>query len=351
MKRWNVVIKWGLISLGRHSDIKIAPAINQASGAGFAAVFSRDMATAEAFAEKHGADAAYDSLDAMLADSNVDAVFVASPNFLHAEHTIAAARAGKHVLSEKPMATSVSDAAEMVTECDKHGVKLGVGFQLRFHPGHIKAKELLDQNALGEVSLVQGQWCLGQRGVVNPPVRTGRSQWWGDPNMIGGASTLMGTGVHVIDILQCMTGKTIAEVAALTDGQTEESPLEQAASISMRFEDGTMGSITVGRRVPESENDAMIYGSQGRIALRGTLWEACTGMLEVDTETVQMSESYDDGLQELYKRQIEEFSTALQNDKEFRASGVDGLRVVEVTSAIIESAATGRAVKVERASL
>ena len=62
-----MVTKWGLISLGRHSDIKIAPAINQASGAGFAAVFSRDMATAEAFAEKHGVDAAYDSLDAMRA--------------------------------------------------------------------------------------------------------------------------------------------------------------------------------------------------------------------------------------------------------------------------------------------
>ncbi len=346
-----MAIKWGLISLGRHSDIKIAPAINQASSAEFAAAYSRDMATAEAFAVKHGAGAAYDSLDAMLADSNVDAVFVASPNFLHAEHTIAAARAGKHVLSEKPMATSVSEAAAMVTECEKHAVKLGVGFHLRFHPGHIKAKGLLDQNALGAVSLVQGQWCLGQRGIVNPPVRTGRSQWWGDPKMIGGASTLMGTGVHVIDILQCITGKTIAEVAALTDGQTEESPLEQAASISMRFEDGTMGSITVGRRVPESENDAMIYGSHGRIALRGTLWEACTGTLEVDTETVQMSESYDDGLQELYKRQIEEFSRALQNDEEFRASGVDGLRVVEVTSAIIESAVTGRSVKVERAAL
>lgn len=346
-----MAIGWGLISLGRHGDIKIAPAMNQAAETCFVAAYSRDLATAEAFAEKHGADSAYDSLDGILSDSNVDAVFIASPNFMHAEHTIAAARAGKHVLVEKPMATGVSDALDMVTECDKRGVKLGVGFHLRFHPGHIKAKELLDLQALGAVSLVQGQWCLGQRGVVNPPARTGRSQWWGDPQMIGGASTLMGTGVHVIDILQHMTGQYIAEVAALTDGQTEESPLEQAASIAIRFEDGTMGSITVGRRVPESENDAMIYGSHGRIALRGTLWEACTGSLEVDTETIQTSESYDDGLQALYKLQIEAFNRAVQSDEEFRASGVDGLRVVEVTSAIIESAATGRAVKVERAVL
>ena len=145
-----------------------------------------------------------------------------------------------------------------------------------------------------------------------------------------------------------MTGQLISEVAALTDGQTEEHPLEQAASIAVRFEDGTMGSITVGRRVPESENDAMIYGSHGRIALRGTLWEACTGSLEVDTETEQLTESYDGGLQELYKLQIEAFSRAVESGQEFRASGRDGLRVVEVTSAIIESAATGRAVRVER---
>lgn len=346
-----MAIGWGLISLGRHSDLKIAPAINQADGATFAAAYSRDISTAKAFAEKHGADSAYDSLDDMLANPNVDAVFVSSPNFLHAEHAIAAARAGKHVLAEKPMATSVTEAASMVSECDKQGVTLGVGFHLRYHPGHIKAKELVDQGALGAISLVQGQWCLGQRGVVNPPARTGRSQWWGDPQMMGGASTLMGTGVHVIDILQCMTGKAIAEVAALTDGQTEANPLEQAASIAMRFDDGTMGSITVGRRVPESENDAMIYGSHGRIALRGTLWEACTGTLDVDTETVQMNESYDDGLQELYKLQIDAFSSAVQNGEEFRASGIDGLRVVEVTSAIIESAASGRAVKVERAAV
>ena len=345
-----MTIGWGLISLGRHSDIKVAPAINRAADSRLVAAYGREMATAEAFAEKHGADSAYDSLDGILADPNVDAVFICSPNFMHAEHTIAAARAGKHVLVEKPMATGVSDASEMVAECDRHGVKLGVGFHLRFHPGHIKAKEVLGRQALGVVSLVQGQWCLGQRGVVNPSARTGRSQWWGDPRMIGGASTLMGTGVHVIDILQYMTGKNITEVAALTDGQTEESPLEQAASIAIRFDDGTMGSITIGRRVPESENDAMIYGSLGRIALRGTLWEACTGSLEVDTETVRISESYDEGLQALYKLQIEAFGRAVQRDEEYRASGVDGLGVVEVTSAIIESAATGRAVKVERAA-
>jgi 1,5-anhydro-D-fructose reductase (1,5-anhydro-D-mannitol-forming) len=169
--------------------------------------------------------------------------------------------------------------------------------------------------------------------------------------MIGNASTLMGTGVHVMDLLQYLMDQPIVEVAALTDGQTSENPLEQAGVVSIRFEDGTLGSIVCGRRVPDTENDAMIYGSDGRIALRGTLWEALTGSFDVVSETVNASETYEENLLTLYKLQTEAFNRAIQNDETFHSSGEDGLSVVELTTAIIESARTGRAVRVERASV
>ena len=127
--------------------------------------------------------------------------------------------------------------------------------------------------------------------------------------------------------------------------------MEQAAAVAVRFLDGTLGTVCCGRRVPDTENDAMIYGSEGRIALRGTLWEAMTGELQVTSETVDLSESYEHDLQTLYRLQTEGFNRAIRNDEPFQESGEDGLRVVEVTSAIIESAATGRSVKVERASV
>ena len=158
---------------------------------------------------------------------------------------------------------------------------------------------------------------------------------------------LMGTGVHVMDLLQYLMNQPIREVAAITDGQTSERPLEEAAAIAIRFEDGTIGTICVGIRVPDTENDAMIYGSDGRIALRGTVWEALTGKLDVVSETVNLSESYDRDLLTLYKLQTEAFNRAVQHDEEFHASGEDGLSVVQVTRAIIESASTGRAVKIE----
>ena len=346
-----MTVGWGIISTGRHPDVKVVPAMKLAGDTRVAAVYSRDKGRAEAFAQKHDVPNAYDSLDELLRDPGVDAVFISSPNSLHAPHTITSAKAGKHVLVEKPMAVSVAEAADMVRAARDNGVKLGVGFHLRYHPGHTKVRELMEQGILGVISMIQGQWCLGRRGMVDPPPRTGLSAWWGDPEMMGGASTLMGTGVHVMDLLQYLMGQPIKEVAAITDGQTEERPLEQAGAVAIRFEDGTIGTICIGRRMPDTENDAMIYGSDGRIALRGTVWEAMTGQLEVVSEAVNMSESYDHDLLTLYRLQTEAFNRAVQSGEEFHASGEDGLSVVQVTRAIIESASTGRAVKIEPAKL
>ena len=97
-----MTVRWGIISTGRHPDIKIVPAMKQSRDTEVTAVYSRDIANAEAFAKKHFIPSAYDSLDELLADPYVDAVFISSPNFVHAEQTIKAAKAGKHVLVEKP---------------------------------------------------------------------------------------------------------------------------------------------------------------------------------------------------------------------------------------------------------
>src|SRR5262250_3294465 len=150
-------VGWALITIGLHADVKIAPALNATPDAELVAVYSRDQGRAEAFAQKHGAKAAYSNLEALLRDSRVEAVFIASPNALHAAQTLTAARAGKHVLVEKPMATTLDDAVAMVYACRDAGVKLGVGYHLRQHPGQRAAQHLIAQGVLGAVTLAQGQ--------------------------------------------------------------------------------------------------------------------------------------------------------------------------------------------------
>ena len=342
-----MTLGWGIITTGMHADLKVAPALNAAPEAELVAVYSRDQSRAEAFAQKHGATAAYSDVQALLRDTRVEAVFIASPNALHAAQTLAAARAGKHVLVEKPMATTLEDAAAMVRACRDAGVKLGVGYHLRQHPAHRETQRLIAQGVLGTVALAQGQWGFGVRGQGAPPSRSGLRQWWDDPELIGGASTMMGTGVHVIDLLRFVLGQEVTEVAALTDGQTAQRPLEQLVTMTMRFDQGTLGTMCCGRRLPDSRNDLTVYGSMGRITARSALWEGRQGALEVVSETVHKAEVYP--LQPLanFIDELVDFHGAIRDDREPAATGLDGLRVVQVTLAMIESATHGRTVKIE----
>ena len=338
---------WAIVSTGMHPDLKIAPAIAAAQDAELVAVYSRDQRRADAFAQKHGASAAYSSLDQLLQDSRVDAVFIASPNSLHASQSIQAARAGKQVLSEKPMTTTLEDAVAMVRACRERGVKLGVGFELRHNPAHLMTRHLVAQGTLGRVTLAQGQWGFGVRGQEGPPPRTGLRQWWDDPAAIGGASTMMGTGVHVVDLLRFMLGQEVTEVAAISDGQTPERPLEQLATLSLRFSGGTIGTVTCGRLLPDSRNDFAVYGLQGRVTGRATIWEAQQGRVEVSSDSVNRAEVVAGSYLGNFVALLEDFHRAIEEDREPLATGLDGLRVVEVTLAMIKSAREGRTVKIE----
>ncbi len=128
-----MTVRWGIISTGRHPDLKVVPAVKLAEDTEIVAAYSREIQRARDFAERHEIPDAHDSLDGLLGNPDIDAVFVSSPNSLHAEHTVKAAEAGKHVLVEKPMAVSGNEAQSMVAICRERGVRLGVGFHLRHH--------------------------------------------------------------------------------------------------------------------------------------------------------------------------------------------------------------------------
>jgi 1,5-anhydro-D-fructose reductase (1,5-anhydro-D-mannitol-forming) len=274
-------------------------------------------------------------------------VFVSSPNALHASHTLQAAQAGKHVLTEKPMTTTLDDAVAMVCGCRDAGVTLGVGYHLRQHPGHIEARRLIAEGVLGTMALAQGQWGFGVRAQIAPPPRPPLRQWWNDPEIIGGASAMMGTGVHVVDLLRFLLGQEVTEVAAISDGQSQHQPLEQLLAMSLRFEGGVIATVCCGRCLPDSRNDVTIYGSHGRIRGIDTLREGRQGELEVVSETVNTTTEFPPDLLANYIAELEDFQRAITEDQDPAATGLDGLRVVQVTLAMIASARQGRSVKIE----
>ena len=338
---------WGIISAGAHPNNNIAPAISSVNSEDLVAVYSRNQGRAEAFAEKHGAKAAYDDLDLLLADSRVDAVFVASPNSLHAQHGLKAAAAGKHVMMEKPMTTTLEDAVSLVRGCRDYGIRLGMAFMMRHHPGHVLASKIVKEGSLGKINLAQVQAGPGVRGQGPPPPRTGLQAWWEDPEQIGGASVMMGIGVHLADLLRFVLGQEVTEVSAMSDGQTNEQPLEHMTTLLLRFEGGTIATLTCGRMIPDNRNDLVLYGVNGRLATQRTVGAPLQGKVEVVSETLNQTEVYTQGRFGNFSGQLVEFHQAVEAGRDPSASGIDGLRVVEITLAMIESARHGRTVKVQ----
>src|SRR3954454_18132203 len=134
---------WGLIGTGRIAEERVLPGINAFSGNTLVGVVSRDAARAADFAKRFGAQHAYTSFEDLLRNPDVTVVAIHTPNALHAEQAIAAARAGKHVFCDKPMATTAADAERIISACDKAGMKLGVNFHNRFMPCFIDTKRII----------------------------------------------------------------------------------------------------------------------------------------------------------------------------------------------------------------
>lgn len=324
-------IGWGLIGTGRIADDRILPAINSFSGSRLVGVVSRDPARAEAFAKKFGAQHAYTRYEDLLANPDVQAVAIHTPNSMHAEQIVAAARAGKHVFCDKPMTTSVADAERAIAECEKAGVKLGVNFHNRFMPPFMDAKRIVDSGEIGKVQLVQLEASPGAR----PGARL--ATWRVDPGMAG-LGTSMSIGVHVYDILRYILSSEIVAVSALFD--TPRNVMEEVNLSVFKFASGAMAQLSVHENSPLPHNDFIIYGSKGRITGRGLTRSRAGGVMEVATMDGK-SRTQEYSAMNAHEACVHAFSKALLEGRDPTPSGIDGLRSIQLTEAMAKSAWDG----------
>lgn len=326
-------IGWGILGTGAHVRRVMAPAFSHAADITLAAVCSRELSRAEDVAHEFGFARAYDSYEDMLLDDAVEAVYICTPNALHAEQTIKAARAGKHVLVEKPMALGRGEAEAMVDACESADVRLGVGFHLRHHPANKDARRAIAEGRLGKTFAFDARWVMtGWR----------REGWWQDPAMIG-AYVMMAVGVHLIDLVRYLSDQEPEEVTAMTDGGREGRPLEETALASLRLGDDVFATLFATRLAARPQNDLVVYGTEGLVEGRGTVGVSPTGTMTIVTAESSTQTSYN--AKDPYQEEIEAFGRALLTGAEPSASGLDGLEVVRITEAILESARTGRTVK------
>ena len=327
---------WGLIGTGRIADDRILPGINACEGNRLIGVCSRDQGRANAFAAKFGAQRAYTSYDEMLKNPEITVVAIHTPNAQHADQAVAAARAGKHVFCDKPMATTVADAERMVRECEKAGVKLGLNFHNRFMPCFSDTRQIIESGEIGEVQVVQVEASPGAR----PGGRLG--SWRVDP-AAAGLGTTYSIGVHVYDILRYLLGSEITMVSAFFD--TPRGVMEETNLSLLRFANGVLGQLSVHEKTPYPHNDFVVYGSKGRILGRGLTRSRAGGELLVTTEDGKTRATEYPSIN-AHGACVAAFSKALLEGRDPVPSGIDGLRSVQLTDAMARSAAEGVHVRV-----
>jgi 1,5-anhydro-D-fructose reductase (1,5-anhydro-D-mannitol-forming) len=322
---------WGLVGTGRIAEERILPGINAHAGNKLVAVVSRDPQRADAFAAKFGAQHAYTSYDDMLRNPDVTVVAIHTPNAQHAEQAIAAARAGKHVFCDKPMATRVADAERMVRECEKAGVKLGINFHNRFMPCFIETRRIIESGEIGDVHLVQLE--------ASPGARSGGrlATWRVDPDLAG-LGTTYSIGVHAYDILRYLLASEIAMVSAFFDAP--RGIMEETNLSLFRFANGALGQLSVHEKSPFPHNDFVIYGSRGRILGRGLTRSRAGGELQVLTADGKTRSSGFPAI-DAHGACVAAFSDALLAVRDPVPSGIDGLRSVQLTDAMARSAGDG----------
>ena len=239
-----MTIHWALLGTGRHAERSVVSQLKQAEGGELVAVMSRDRARGEAFARKYGIAKVHASLDEVLRDRDIEALYDATPDGLHAHHAVEAAKAGKHALIEKPLALSVQECARAIEACRRHGVILGVVFNQRHEAVHQEARRIVLQGEIGTVMLAKVQIPLRPASPAPPP-----ANWRADPTMRSGG-IISGIGDHAYDTLAYLVGQGIEEVAAFTDATRSDPPNERVAAMLLRLSRGAIGSAGASSLTP-----------------------------------------------------------------------------------------------------
>jgi 1,5-anhydro-D-fructose reductase (1,5-anhydro-D-mannitol-forming) len=329
-----MTLRWGIIGPGDIANSSMAPAINADPNSELVAVVSRDQGRADAFAQKHGAKWAGTDYGAMLARDEVDAVLITTPNALHADQVVAAARAGKHVLCDKPLALNAAEAWRAVDACREAGVKLGINFQTRHHAPFQEARRIIKAGEIGEIVEIQIDASPGRR----PP-----AGWRTDPELAGLGS--VNIAIHLYDVLRFLVDAEVTEVAAMFNSGREAGVIETLPMVLIRFDNGALAYANGNQATPFPLNEIVIYGTRGRIDGRGITRPLMEGDMTVVTEEGSRTDKW--STKDCYERTVCAFSEAVLAGRDPNPSGEDGLRSVQLADAIAKAAREGRTVAVE----
>lgn len=315
-------VRWGLIGCGDIVRKRVAAALSSGRGCELVA-FSRARADlADAFAREFGARKFHADWKELVTDDEIDAVYIATPVHLHAVQTSAAARAGKHVLCEKPMALDVAECDLMNAACVANGVKLGIAYYRHFYPAVERIKQILESGEIGNPVLVE----INAFERFDPAPSDDR-YWFVELEKAGGGP-MMDFGCHRVEILLNLFGN-IETVQAVTSNVVFSREVEDTSVALLGFKQGLQGVLAVSHAAFEPRDTLDVYGSHGSIHIP-----------LLNQGTIRIKAGSDERSEEcpphanLHLPLIEDFAESILTGRDPRVSGTTGRAVAEVIDRI-----------------
>ena len=327
---------WGLIGASTIARQYMVEAIRTQKGHEVVAMMSSSAERAKAFAADHKIESAYDSLDELLANPAVQVVYISTTNELHRPQVLAAAKAGKHVLCEKPLALGVDDAVQMVRACNAAGVVMATNHHLRNAATHRKIRELIKGGAIGRPLFARVF-----HAVYLPPHLQG---WRLDKPQAGGG-VILDITVHDIDTLRFLLDAEPVEVVGI--GQSAfmaKEGLEDGAMSVIRFDNGVLAQLHDAFTVKHAGHGIEIHGEAGSVIGRNVMSQRAVGEVVLRNDTGERLVPVEH--EGLYVRGVATFCAALQGTGKPAATGEDGVRSLATALAVAQACRIGSLVRV-----
>ncbi len=303
-------VLWGIVGAGGIADRRAMPALLKDKNSKISAIFERREESAKVLSQKYGVEY-YLDLEQMLKNANIDAVYIGTPVYAHYEQAMLALKYGKHVFLEKPIAMDGVQSKKLVDAFKQANLQLTVGYMMKYHNLHQKAKAIVSSNGIGRVNDVRAQFSCWYPDIKGA---------WRQNKQLGGGGAIMDLGVHAIELIEFILQDQIVKVKSFYSTQTFAYEVEDSAVIIFKTQKGTLGHIDVNFNIPDdaSESKLEIYGDKGYVICKGTLGQLENGRLShlyapqgdysaiQDRKTLQPQE-YEGGGEDLYLKQFEDF--------------------------------------------
>jgi predicted dehydrogenase len=250
-------IRWGIIGCGAVTEVKSGPGLQKAKGSELVAVMRRNGEKAADYARRHKVPRWYDDADALIADPEVDAVYIATPPDSHMQYVLKVAEAGKPVYCEKPLGRNLGESSKMVAFCKERDIPLFCAYYRRAMPKYLQVEQLLSRQAIGEIRFVD----LLMYQTIKEDDRN--PSWRVQPEISGGGRFL-DVGSHALDLLDWLLGP-IAKASGIASNQSKTNSADDIVSGSWIHETGIHGTGTWCFNAFKDEDTVTLFGSEGRL--------------------------------------------------------------------------------------